>query len=88
VIHETVTEFKKRIATEEDCRAYWIEARRGGKPACVFWRLGTHAGAVAPEHLRAYFDQAAPSPVSKNCINRIGVLECWASPTLCAPVPA
>src|SRR5262245_29302986 len=29
------TEFEKRFATEEDCRAYWIEARWGGKPACA-----------------------------------------------------
>jgi transposase-like protein len=31
----TATEFEKRFATEEDCRAYWIEARWGGKPACA-----------------------------------------------------
>lgn len=32
---KTATEFEKRFATEEDCRAYWIEARWGGKPACA-----------------------------------------------------
>ena len=31
----TATEFEKRFATEEDCRAYWIEARWGGRPACA-----------------------------------------------------
>ena len=31
----TATEFEARFATEEDCRAYWIEARWGGKPACT-----------------------------------------------------
>jgi hypothetical protein len=31
----TATEFERRFATEEDCRAYWIEARWGGKPACA-----------------------------------------------------
>jgi transposase-like protein len=32
---KTATEFEKRFATEEDCRAYWIKARWGGKPACA-----------------------------------------------------
>ena len=32
---KTATEFEARFATEEDCRAYWIEARWGGKPACA-----------------------------------------------------
>jgi transposase-like protein len=32
---KTATEFERRFATEEDCRAYWIEARWGGKPACA-----------------------------------------------------
>jgi transposase-like protein len=32
---KTATEFEKRFASEEDCRAYWIEARWGGKPACA-----------------------------------------------------
>lgn len=32
---KTATEFEKCFATEEDCRAYWIEARWGGKPACA-----------------------------------------------------
>ena len=31
---KTATEFEARFATEEDCRAYWIEARWHGKPAC------------------------------------------------------
>ena len=31
----TAVEFEKRFATEEDCRAYWMEARWGGKPACA-----------------------------------------------------
>jgi transposase-like protein len=32
---KTATEFEARFATEEDCRAYWIAARWGGKPACA-----------------------------------------------------
>jgi transposase-like protein/Zn ribbon nucleic-acid-binding protein len=32
---KTAIEFEKKFATEEDCRAYWIEARWGGKPACA-----------------------------------------------------
>ena len=32
---KTATEFEARFATEEDCRAYWIEARWGGEPACA-----------------------------------------------------
>jgi len=32
---KTATEFEARFATEEDCRACWIEARWGGKPACA-----------------------------------------------------
>jgi transposase-like protein len=32
---KTALEFEKRFATEEDCRAYWIEARWGGEPACA-----------------------------------------------------
>ena len=31
---KTAQEFEARFATEEDCRAYWIEARWGGTPAC------------------------------------------------------
>ena len=31
---KTAQEFEARFATEEDCRAYWIEARWGGQPAC------------------------------------------------------
>ena len=32
---KTAQEFEARFATEDDCRAYWIEARWGGKPACA-----------------------------------------------------
>lgn len=32
---KTATEFEKRFATEEDCRAYWIAARWRGEPACA-----------------------------------------------------
>jgi len=32
---KTAIEFEQRFATEEDCRAYWIEARWGGEPACA-----------------------------------------------------
>ena len=32
---KTATEFEARFATEADCRAYWIEARWGGEPACA-----------------------------------------------------
>ena len=32
---KTAIEFDERFQTEEDCRAYWIEARWGGKPACA-----------------------------------------------------
>jgi len=32
---KTPTAFEERSATEEDCRAYWIAARWGGKPACA-----------------------------------------------------
>lgn len=32
---KTAQEFEARFATEEDCRAYWIMARWGGKPACA-----------------------------------------------------
>ena len=32
---KTAQEFERRFATEDDCRAYWIEARWGGKPACA-----------------------------------------------------
>ena len=38
---KTATEFEARFATEADCRAYWIKARWGGKPACQRCR-GTH----------------------------------------------
>ncbi|MCH9809541.1 MAG: IS1595 family transposase [Alphaproteobacteria bacterium] len=32
---KTAIEFEERFATEEDCRAFWIQARWGGKPACA-----------------------------------------------------
>ncbi len=32
---KTVPAFEARFATEEDCRAYWIMAHWGGKPACA-----------------------------------------------------
>ena len=32
---KTAQEFDARFATEADCRAYWIEARWGGQPACA-----------------------------------------------------
>jgi transposase-like protein len=32
---KTALEFEKRFATEEDCRAYWIQARWGGEPQCA-----------------------------------------------------
>ena len=32
---KTAIEFDSRFATEADCRAYWIEARWGGTPACA-----------------------------------------------------
>ena len=32
---KTATEFEKRFATEEDCRAHWIQTRWGGTPACA-----------------------------------------------------
>ena len=32
---KTATDFEARFSTEADCRAYWIEARWGGKPACA-----------------------------------------------------
>jgi len=32
---KTAMEFEARFATEADCRAYWIEARWAGKPACA-----------------------------------------------------
>jgi Transposase zinc-ribbon domain len=32
---KTALEFERRFATEEACRAYWIEARWGGEPTCA-----------------------------------------------------
>jgi hypothetical protein len=32
---KTAIEFERRFATEEACRAYWVEARWGGEPACA-----------------------------------------------------
>jgi hypothetical protein len=31
----TATEFDAWLATEDDCPAYWVEARWGGKPTCA-----------------------------------------------------
>src|SRR4029453_9009764 len=38
----TAIEFERRFATEEACRAYWVEARWGGEPACA--RCGSKRG--------------------------------------------
>jgi Zn ribbon nucleic-acid-binding protein len=46
---KTATEFERRFATEADCRAYWIEARWAGKPACAACkstRVWTERGGV------------------------------------------
>lgn len=32
---KTAVEFERRFATEEACRAYWIDARWGGTPGCA-----------------------------------------------------
>lgn len=32
---KTAIEFEERFASEDDCRAYWIEARWGDEPACA-----------------------------------------------------
>ena len=32
---KTAMAFEERFATEEECRADWIEARWAGKPACA-----------------------------------------------------
>ena len=32
---KTAPAFEARFKTEDDCRAYWIKARWGGKPACA-----------------------------------------------------
>lgn len=32
---KTAPAFEARFKTEQDCRAYWIRARWGGKPACA-----------------------------------------------------
>jgi transposase-like protein len=32
---KTAPEFERRFATEDDCRAYWVEARWGGVPSCA-----------------------------------------------------
>ncbi len=32
---KTAPAFEARFKTEEDCRAYWIKVRWGGKPACA-----------------------------------------------------
>ncbi|KAB2911767.1 MAG: transposase [Hyphomicrobiaceae bacterium] len=36
------TAVERRLATEEDCGAYWIAARWGGRPACA--RCGSERG--------------------------------------------
>ena len=36
---KTAPAFEARFKTEEDCRAYWIKARWGGKPACAKCRV-------------------------------------------------
>ena len=52
---KTAPEFEARFATEEDCRAYWIEARWGGKPACAACR----SERVWPERGGTLFECAA-----------------------------
>ena len=42
---KTATAFEARFATEDDCRAYWIDARWGGQPACQCCR-STHVWPV------------------------------------------
>ena len=42
---KTATEFEERFATEEDCRAYLMEVRWGGKPACAKCK-STHVWAI------------------------------------------
>ncbi len=54
VFSKTAPAFEARFKTEEDCRACWIEACWGGKPACAkckcerVWpiRTGTTPGAA------------------------------------------
>jgi hypothetical protein len=50
-------EFEARFATEDDCRAYWIKARWGGKPACGKCR-SQHVWSTRGGRL---FECAAPS---------------------------
>ena len=49
---KTATEFEARFATEEDCRAYWIEARWGGKPACARCRSDARVDDPRGHHVR------------------------------------
>lgn len=51
----TAPEFEARFSTEEDCRAYWIEARWGGEPTCARCN-STH---VWPERGGTLFECAA-----------------------------
>lgn len=51
----TAPEFEARFATEDDCRAYWIEARWGGKPACA----ACNSERVWPERGGTLFECAA-----------------------------
>jgi transposase-like protein len=37
---KTAPAFEARFRTEDDCRAYWIKARWGGKPACAKCKSG------------------------------------------------
>ena len=46
---KTAIEFERRFATEADCRAYWIEARWSGRPACAAcqsMRVWTERGGI------------------------------------------
>ena len=52
---KTAPEFEARFATEEDCRAYWIEARWSGKPACA----ACQSERVWPERGGTLFECAA-----------------------------
>ena len=51
---KTAMEFETRFATEADCRAYWVQARWGGTPACHEC-TGTH---VWPERGGTLFECA------------------------------
>ena len=62
---KTATEFEARFATEEDCRAYRIEARWGGEPACARC-TSTRVWTIVPQ-------PPAPTAVVRGRL-RIGVL--------------